>query len=78
MDAVDLAERHQKHASLVEADDLGEHRRIVRQASHTAQLAHRDVDADGFDHQSDHACGAAILSEARLRLEPLEKTLNHR
>jgi hypothetical protein len=39
MQPLDLAERHEQHAALVEAHDLGEHRVVVAQAGHPAELA---------------------------------------
>ena len=45
VDPVHLAQRHEEHATLVEAHDLGEHRRVLGEAAHAAQLALGHVQA---------------------------------
>ena len=62
---VHLAERHQQHAALVEADDLGEARSFVDQAGDAAELAEPDVEAGRLDHQADDAGDPAEVAEAR-------------
>ena len=65
MQPVDVAERHQQHAALVEAHDLGEHRLLVGQAGDATELGQADVEAGGLDDESDDARHASESMQAR-------------
>ena len=77
MKPVQLAERHQEYPPLVKADGLGEHRFVVRQAGHAAQLAEPDLEPDRLDHQADNSGDPAVAREARGIGDALEKSFRH-
>src|SRR5690606_1642392 len=47
-----LAERHEEHAPLMKAHDLGEAGVLVDQTGYTTQFAEPHVETRGFDHQA--------------------------
>ncbi len=53
--AVQLAVGHQEGAVAVEADHLGQHRRLAVAAAQFAHRAHRHAHAGRFEHQAGHA-----------------------
>ena len=65
MQSVNVAERHEQHAALVEADDFGEHRLLFGQARDATELRQADVEAGGLDDESDDARHASEAREAR-------------
>src|SRR5690606_37668910 len=77
VDALEPAERHEEDAALVEADDLGEDRRVLAQAAHPAQLAEGDVEPDGLDDEADDPRRPAVAGEARETVESCDRGLNH-
>ena len=65
MQPIDVAERHEQHAALVEADDFGEHRLLFGQARDATELGQADVEAGGLDDESDDARHASEAIESR-------------
>ena len=59
MESIDVAEGHEQHATLVEADDFREHRFLLGKTRDATELGQSDVETDGLDDESDNSRHAA-------------------
>src|SRR5262249_53642917 len=65
MKSIDVAERHEEHAALVEADDFGEHGFFFGQAGDATELGQPNVEASGLDDESNDPRPATETIEPR-------------
>ena len=78
MNAFQVSKRHEQHAALVESDHLGQHRVLVGETGHSAELTQRHViHAGGLDHEPYDPGGAAVDAEPRHLPNLLDHGLNH-